>query len=83
MKDLIVFPHSLEGNTIQILTIVERPIRADISSYVPKDFPYLFVDPSEFPESREFRDAWVADFSNPDGYGTKEIELPPIPEELQ
>jgi hypothetical protein len=36
---------------------------------VPVGAPYLIVDASEIPEDRTFRDAWTADFSNPDGYG--------------
>ena len=36
---------------------------------VPTGVPYLIIDSSELPADREFRDAWQADFSNPDGYG--------------
>jgi hypothetical protein len=36
---------------------------------VPTGVPYLIIDSSEIPADREFRDAWQADFSNPDGYG--------------
>lgn len=36
---------------------------------VPTGVPYLIIDSSELPADREFRDAWEADFSNPDGYG--------------
>jgi len=36
---------------------------------VPVGFPYLFIDETEFPSDKHFRDAWEADFSNPDGYG--------------
>ena len=35
---------------------------------VPTGAPYLVIDSSELPD-REFRSAWEADFSNPDGYG--------------
>lgn len=37
---------------------------------VPTGVPYLVIDSSELPVDREFRDAWQADFSNPDGYGS-------------
>lgn len=37
---------------------------------VPTGVPYLVIDSSELPADREFRDAWQADFSNPDGYGS-------------
>lgn len=36
---------------------------------VPTGVPYLIIDSSELPADKEFRDAWEADFSNPDGYG--------------
>lgn len=36
---------------------------------VPTGVPYLIIDSSQLPADREFRDAWEADFSNPDGHG--------------
>ena len=36
---------------------------------VPAGTPYLIVEDAEIPTDRSFRDAWEADFSNPDGYG--------------
>jgi hypothetical protein len=36
---------------------------------VPAGLPYLIVDASSIPADRQFRNAWEADFSNPDGYG--------------
>ena len=36
---------------------------------VPTGVPYRIIDSSELPADKEFRDAWEADFSNPDGYG--------------
>ena len=36
---------------------------------VPTGVPYLVIDSSQLPADREFRNAWEADFSNPDGYG--------------
>ena len=41
-----------------------------IKKSVPSGVPYLVIDSSELPADREFRDAWEADFSNPDGYGS-------------
>lgn len=40
-----------------------------IKKSVPTGVPYLIIDSSELPTDTEFRDAWQADFSNPDGYG--------------
>lgn len=39
---------------------------------VPSGVPYIFVEDSEIPPDRTYREAWVADFSKPDGYGGQE-----------
>lgn len=36
---------------------------------VPVGLPFLIVEDSDIPPDREFRAAWEADFSTPDGYG--------------
>ena len=36
---------------------------------VPAGVPYLIVSEDDIPSDRTFRNAWEADFSNPDGYG--------------
>ena len=36
---------------------------------VPAGVPYLIIPDDMLPTDREFRAAWEADFSNPDGYG--------------
>lgn len=36
---------------------------------VPAGAPYIIVDSEIIPKDREFRNAWEADFSSPDGYG--------------
>lgn len=36
---------------------------------VPAGLPFLIVEDEEIPTDREFRAAWEADFSTPDGYG--------------
>ena len=36
---------------------------------VPANTPYLIVNTEDIPTDRTFRNAWEADFSNPDGYG--------------
>ena len=36
---------------------------------VPAGTPYLIVEDDVIPSDRTFRNAWEADFSNPDGYG--------------
>lgn len=36
---------------------------------VPTGTPYLIVDDSVIPADRSLRNAWTADFTNPDGVG--------------
>lgn len=36
---------------------------------VPAGVPYKFIDDEDIPKDPIFRNAWSADFSNPDGYG--------------
>lgn len=36
---------------------------------VPSGKPFKIIDSSELPADRSTRDAWEADFSDPDGYG--------------
>lgn len=36
---------------------------------VPAGLPYLIIDANDIPSDRTYREAWMADFSNPDGYG--------------
>lgn len=44
---------------------------------VPVGTPFLIVDSSELPADSEYRAAWEADFSEPDGYGVGSIDLAP------
>lgn len=36
---------------------------------VPPGLPYKIIDDADVPADRTFREAWEADFSEPDGYG--------------
>ena len=36
---------------------------------VPSGVKYKVIEHTDLPNDREFRNAWSADFSNPDGYG--------------
>lgn len=36
---------------------------------VPAGTPYKIISASDLPTNQEFRNAWTADMSNPDGYG--------------
>ena len=60
-----------EGGVAVIIPAPECPLLIEeiAKKDVPTGVPYLIIDSSELPADREFRDAWQADFTNPDGYG--------------
>jgi hypothetical protein len=64
----IIFPNGLGGVAI-IHPTGELPIEQVALKDVPPNVPYRFVNEDGIPSDRIFRDAWEADFSNPDGYG--------------
>jgi hypothetical protein len=71
MDPRIIYPNSDDGGVVVIapapqskLSIIEIA-RKD----VPKGVPYKFITTDDLPSDRDFRSAWEADFTNPDGYG--------------
>ena len=69
MERVIIHPNLEEGITVIIpancgLTLEEIALKD-----VPAGVPYKIINRSDTPEDRTFRNAWEADFSNPDGYG--------------
>jgi len=64
----ILYPNS-EGGVSVILPAGELPIADVAQKDVPAGTPYLIVEDDVIPSDRSFRNAWEADFSNPDGYG--------------
>lgn len=52
-----------------IIPTGELPIEQVAFKDVPHGVPYLFVEDNDIPSDRTYREAWEADFSNPDGYG--------------
>lgn len=68
MNTRIIYPMENGGVAILIPTgelSIEEVARKD----VPAGVPYKVVDVSDIPEDRTFRNAWEAEFSNPDGHG--------------
>jgi len=57
------------GNLEILLPTGELPVVDVANKDVPAGCPYLIVERSVVPDDRTFRNAWEADFSNPDGYG--------------
>ena len=64
----ILYPNSENGVAVLIPT-GELPIEDVCQKDVPAGTPYLIVEDDVIPSDRSFRNAWEADFSNPDGYG--------------
>jgi len=68
MTQLIIYPQ--DDNTV---AIVYPSGELDIEEVARKDVPagvaYKIVDVADIPSDRTFRNAWEADFTNPDGVG--------------
>ena len=64
----ILYPNS-EGGVSVIHPTSELSFEDVCQKDVPAGTPYLVVEDDVIPSDRSFRNAWEADFSNPDGYG--------------
>lgn len=64
----IIYP-TPDGGVAVIIPTGELPIEDVAKKDVPAGTPYLITTTDVVPSDRTFRDAWEADFSNPDGYG--------------
>ena len=64
----IIYQNS-EGGIAVIIPTGELPVEEVAQKDVPAGTPYLIVTTDDVPSDRTFREAWEADFSNPDGYG--------------
>lgn len=68
INDRIFYPLP-DGGIAVIIPTGELPLEEVALRDVPADTPYLFGTIDDLPTDRDFRNAWTADFSNPDGYG--------------
>jgi hypothetical protein len=64
----IIFQNESGGVSV-IIPTGKLPIEDIAQKDVPAGVPYLIVDAIDVPDDRTFRNAWEADFSNPDGHG--------------
>jgi hypothetical protein len=64
----IIYP-SDDGGVAIIIPTGDIEIAEVARKDVPAGKPYKIVDVADIPSDRTFRNAWEADFSNPDGYG--------------
>lgn len=67
----ILYPNS-EGGVCVVHPTGDLPIERVCQKDVPAGTPYLIVEDDVIPSDRSFRNAWEADFSNPDGHGAGE-----------
>jgi hypothetical protein len=58
-----------DGGVAIIHSTGELPIEVVARKDVPQGVPYKFVEDSAVPTDRTFRNAWVAEPFEPDGYG--------------
>ena len=66
MKSII---YAYQGSLSILVPTGALPVDDVARKDVPPGVPFRIVDASEIPSDRSERDRWVADFSNPDGYG--------------
>ena len=59
MDKVIIYPNETGGISILVPCISLESAMRDI----PSGKPYRIVDRADLPQSREFRDAWTADFT--------------------
>lgn len=64
----IIFPNGSGGIAV-IHPTGEIPLEQVAVKDVPSGVPYLLVEDEDIPSDRTYREAWEADFNNPDGYG--------------
>ena len=64
----IIYPNA-DGGISVVHPTGELPIEDVCQKDVPAGTPYLIVEDDVVPTDRSFRNAWEADFSNPDGTG--------------
>lgn len=69
MNKRIIYPNETSVSIIIPSDNCGLPLEDIARKDVPSGVPYLIVDVSDIPTDREFRDAWEADFTTPDGYG--------------
>ena len=65
----IIFPNDEGGIGIVVPAPCGLTIEQIARKDVPAGKPFLIIDRSELPASREYRSAWTADFTSPDGHG--------------
>jgi hypothetical protein len=68
MNQRIIYPTD-DGGIAVLIPTGEIEIAEVARKDVPASVVYKIVDVDDIPSDRTFRDAWEADFTNPDGVG--------------
>jgi hypothetical protein len=68
MNQRIIYPTD-DGGVAVLVPTGEIEIAEVARKDVPAGVAYKIVDVADIPSDRTFRNAWEADFSNPDGVG--------------
>jgi hypothetical protein len=69
MNQRIIYPTDDGGVAVIIPADCGLTIEEIAAKDVPAGKPYKIVDAADIPTDRQWRNAWEADFSNPDGVG--------------
>mgnify|MGYP005996714535 FL=1 len=66
----IIYPNDDDGVAIVVPSPNTKYTIEEIAlKDVPKGKPYRIIEDHEVPTDRTFREAWEADFSEPEGFG--------------
>jgi hypothetical protein len=68
MNQRIIYPTD-DGGVAVLIPTGELEIAEVARKDVPAGVAYKIVDVADIPSDRTFRNAWEADFTNPDGVG--------------
>jgi hypothetical protein len=69
MTQRIIYPNKDGVVCVIVPCNPNRTIQELARKDVPAGQPFKIVSTSDVPSDRTFREAWEADFTNPDGYG--------------
>jgi hypothetical protein len=68
MTKRIIYPTD-DGGVAVLIPTGELELAEVARKDVPAGVAYKIVDVADIPSDRTFRNAWEADFTNPDGFG--------------
>jgi len=68
MPNYLIYPKA-DGGVAVVIPTGEVPLEMVAQKDVPTGTPYKIISSEDLPADRFFRDAWEADFANPDGQG--------------